>query len=52
MSSPGVARTAVDGDFDFVGVGERLVVQLATSSAKPAKAISFRGLFIGIARIT
>jgi hypothetical protein len=50
MSRPGVARTAVEED--FAGVGERLVVQLATSSAKPANAISFRGLFIGNARIT
>jgi dienelactone hydrolase len=48
MSSPGVERTAV---VDFC-VGARLVEQLATSTANAANAISFRGLFIGNARIT
>jgi hypothetical protein len=48
MSSPGVERTAVE---DF-WVGARLVEQLATSTANAANAISFRGLFIGNARIT
>ncbi|CAI8705424.1 hypothetical protein EMIT0P171_100137 [Pseudomonas sp. IT-P171] len=49
MSSPGAERTAVEEDFC---VGERLVEQLATSTANAANAISFRGLFIGNARIT
>jgi hypothetical protein len=48
MSRPGAARTAVE---DF-WVGERLVEQLAISTANAANAISFRGLFIGNARIT
>jgi hypothetical protein len=48
MSNPGVERTAV-GDF---WAGGRLVEQLVTSTASAANAISFRGLFIGNARIT